>query len=427
VVVVTPAESTAAGGAVGARHNALVETTWRRWAYLVLGGALLVPFGVLGSALAAAVPGLGNAAIVGVMVATALVGIPAAGLVPVVRVLEVTATRELVGGPAADLPPPAPGPPWPVRLRAAAWFTGHVLGGAVVSVASIAAPAAAGALVADATGGRPGAVRVVAVALAVVAAVAVLHPVTAGLGAVIARAAPAVLGPSPAERLAALERRAEHLAERNRLARELHDSVGHALSIVSVQAGAAERVLDSDPELARTALAAIAESARAAAADLDHVLGLLRDDEAGGGADGEAADRRRAPAPTLEALDDLLRRTRSAGVDLDARVTGPLGGVPRPVSAEAYRIVQESVTNAVRHAGDRVRVTVRLDARPDAVAIEVANPLPPGTGRAEPGRGLRGIRERVTILRGTLDAGPRDGEWRVAATLPVSASGGRAS
>jgi signal transduction histidine kinase len=141
------------------------------------------------------------------------------------------------------------------------------------------------------------------------------------------------------------------------------------------------------------------------------VLGLLRDDEPGGDD--------RAPAPTLEALDDLLRRTRSAGVDLDARVTGPLGGVPRPVSAEAYRIVQESVTNAVRHAGGGVRVRLRLDARPDAVAIEVANPLPPGAGRAEPGRGLRGIRERVAILRGTIDAGPRDGEWRVAATLPV--------
>jgi len=283
-----------------------VETTWRRWAYLVLGGALLVPFGVLGSALAAAVPGISTAATVAVLVVTAAVGVPAAGLVPVVRVLEVTSTRELVGGPAAALPPPAADPPWPDRLRATAWFTGHVLGGALVSVASIAVPAGAGALVAEATSGRPGAVRVAAVALAVAAGVVVLHPMTAGLGALVARAAPAVLGPSPAERLAALERRAEHLAERNRLARELHDSVGHVLSIVSVQAGAAERVLDSDPEFARTALAAIAESARAATADLDHVLGLLRDDDA---PDGEP----RAPTPTLEALDGLLSRLRSTG------------------------------------------------------------------------------------------------------------------
>ena len=392
-----------------------METTWRRWAYLVLGGALFVPFGVLGSALAATVPGLGTLVTVAVIAATAAIGVPVTGLVPVVRVLEVTATRELVGGPAAALPPPAADPPWPLRLRAAAWFTGHVLGGAAVSVASIAVPGGAAALAAEAAAGLPGAVRAAAVALAVAAGLGVLLAVTAGLGGLVARAAPAVLGPSPAERLAALERRAAHLAERNRLARELHDSVGHALSIVSVQAGAAERVLDSDPEFARTALAAIAESARAAAADLDHVLGLLRDDE-------QPAGDSRAPAPTLEALDGLLSRIRSTGVDLDARVTGRLGGVPRPVSAEAYRIVQESVTNAVRHAGDRVRVGVRVDARPDVVAIEVVNPLPPGredNRRAEPGRGLRGIGERVAILRGTLDAGPRDGEWRVAATLPV--------
>src|SRR5688572_29947762 len=106
-------------------EDGVVETTWRRWAYLVLGGALLVPFGVLGSALAAAVPGLPNAAMVAVIAATAVVGAPLAGLVPVVRVLEVTATRELVGGPAAGLPQPAADPPWPVRLRAAAWFAGH--------------------------------------------------------------------------------------------------------------------------------------------------------------------------------------------------------------------------------------------------------------------------------------------------------------
>jgi signal transduction histidine kinase len=388
------------------------ETVWRRWAYLVLGGALLVPFGVLGSLLAAGVPDTGPNVWtydVVVLVVVALLGVPLTGFVPGVRALEVAATRELVGGPLAQLPPGSPD-----RLRAAAWFSGHVVGGAVMSLASLGIPAYAAASVSEATGAWPPAV------LAAVAGLAVLYPLTAGLGALIARFAPAALGPTAAERLAALERRADHLAERNRLARELHDSVGHALSIVSVQAGAAERVLDTDPAFARTALAAIAESARAAAADLDHVLGLLREDE-----DGTRPPASRAPTPTLEGLDDLLRRIRSAGVDLDAVVTGTLSGVPRPVSAEAYRIVQEAVTNAVRHAGDHVRVRLRLDAGPDAVAIEVTNPLPPGTatgtatGEPGGGRGLRGIGERVAILRGTLDAGPRDGEWRVTATLPV--------
>ncbi len=391
-----------------------METTWRRWAYLVLGGALLVPFGVLGSVIGAALPdAAGNPIVVDlvVLVLTILVGVPVAGLVPGVRRLEIAATWELVGGPLAELPPPAADPGWPARLRAAAWFTGHVIGGAAASAASIAIPAGATVLATDLTAGWPGLPRAVVVTLALAAGIAVLYPLTAALGALLARWAPDVLGPSPAARLAAAEERADRLAERNRLARELHDSVGHALSIVSVQAGAAERVLDTDPAFARTALAAIAESARAAAADLDHVLGLLREDD-------DVRDGRRAPTPTLEALEDLLRRTRSAGVDLDVTVTGPLSGVPRPVSTEAYRIVQESVTNAVRHAGE-VPVRVRLDVRPDAVAIEVANPLPPGGEQAEPGRGLRGIGERVAILRGTLDAGPRDGEWRVAATLPV--------
>jgi signal transduction histidine kinase len=399
-------------------QNGRVETIWRRWAYLVLGGALLVPFGVLGSVIGAALPDLAGLPILVdlvVLVLTILVGVPVAGLVPGVRRLEIAATWELVGGPLAELPPPAADPAWPARLRAAGWFTGHVIGGGAASAASIAIPAGATVLATDLTAGWPGLPRAVVVTLALAAGIGVLYPLTAALGALLARWAPDVLGPSPAERLTAAEERADRLAERNRLARELHDSVGHALSIVSVQAGAAERVLDTDPAFARTALAAIAESARAAAADLDHVLGLLREDAED---QGDGRDGRRAPTPTLEALDDLLRRTRSAGVDLDATVTGPLAGVPRPVSTEAYRIVQESVTNAVRHAGE-VPVRVRLDVRADAVAIEVANPLPPGGGQAEPGRGLRGIGERVAILRGTLDAGPRDGEWRVAATLPV--------
>lgn len=107
---------------------------------------------------------------------------------------------------------------------------------------------------------------------------AVLLALIVVAGALLSRAAPWFLGPSAAERIAAMESEAVKLAERNRLARELHDSVGHALSVVTLQAGAAGRVLDSDPAFAREALGAIEESARAALEDLDHVLGLLRDD-----------------------------------------------------------------------------------------------------------------------------------------------------
>jgi signal transduction histidine kinase len=232
----------------------------------------------------------------------------------------------------------------------------------------------------------------------------------AGVGALLARWAPAFLGPSPAERLALLERQAGQLAERNRLARELHDSVGHALTVATLQAGAARRLLDSDPAFAREALASVEDAGRAALEDLDHVLGLLRD--------GDTAAT--TPQPTLADLDRLLAETRAAGVEVRAEVSGDLGRVPAVVSREAYRILQEGLTNALRHAG-RVPVTLRLAATADDLELELANPLGPA-GRRPPGgggRGLRGIGERVAILGGRLTAGPDGTGWRVAVDLPL--------
>ncbi|OLB76745.1 MAG: hypothetical protein AUI14_17840 [Actinobacteria bacterium 13_2_20CM_2_71_6] len=320
--------------------------------------------------------------------------------------------------------------------------------------------------------------------------------VVAGTGAGLARLAPVLLGPSPADRLAALERRNAKLAERNRLARELHDSVGHALSIVTVQATAADRVLDRDPEFARQALGAIAATARDALADLDHVLGLLREEEPAGragkaasrdgelpgrdvepvardgelpgrdvepvardgelpgrdvepvardgeppgrdvepvardgqppGRDADAPSRGGEPAdraapPSLADLDRLVAQARIAGVEVQATVSGTLDRVPPEVSREAYRIVQEGLTNALRHAGP-VPLSLRVDATPDRLALELTNPL----GAAPPvrpsggGRGLTGITERVTVLRGQVSAAAEDGRWRLAVELPLRA------
>jgi signal transduction histidine kinase len=241
--------------------------------------------------------------------------------------------------------------------------------------------------------------------------VLLLHAASTG-GAALARLAPRVLGPTRTERMAA-ELAAAHaaeraLAERNRLARELHDSVGHALTITTLQAGAAARVLHTDPAFVATALDAIAEAGRAALADLDHVLGLLRDE---GGGD-------RAPQPDLGDLDALVDGARSAGVPVELRREGATGVVPRAVSREAYRIVQEGFTNALRHAGP-VPVDVRVTVTADAVELELTNPLVAGTARHGGGRGIAGMRERVSVLRGELSAGPDGGRWRVAARLPV--------
>jgi signal transduction histidine kinase len=353
----------------------------------------------------------------------AVVATGTGALIPAIRVLEVTAARELLRGPAADLPV-GPARSWNSRWRAGGWFLAHVVIGGAVSVLTLVVPLVAVVmLLTPLRGGDLDPVRrgrvhgwalPLTVALAVVVLLALVYLVVLA-GAALTRLAPALLGPSLAEHLAALERRNAELAERNRLARELHDSVGHALSVVTLQAGAAGKVLDQDPEFARRALAAIADVARGALEDLDHVLGVLREDR----------DGARAPQPTLGDLDRLLDRTRLAGVEVAAEVVGELAQVPPAVSREAYRIVQEGLTNALRHAG-RVPVTLRLAVGAERLELEMTNPLgtAPATLRTRGGRGLPGIRERVTVLRGQLTAAaaPDGREWRVAVSLPLRAA-----
>ncbi|QXJ26924.1 hypothetical protein AGRA3207_006647 [Actinomadura graeca] len=341
------------------------------------------------------------------------------GLVPTVRLLETSLARELLAGPAAALVP-GPARSWESRARTGAWFGLHLFAGVVVSGLSLAVPPFAFVLIVaplvgwDAQFLRIGGMRDAwpqwTVPFAGLASLAALLALIVLAGALLSRLAPWFLGPSAAERLADVQARAVALAERNRLARELHDSVGHALSVVTLQAGAAGRVLDSDPAFAREALGAIEESARAALEDLDHVLGLLREDPS-----------RTAPQPTLADLGRLLEQTRIAGVTLDSDVAPEVGHVPAAVSREAYRIVQEGLTNALRHAG-RVPVRLRLAVAGERLEMEISNPLgAPGVAGHGGGRGLDGIRERVTVLRGEMAAGP-DGDadrWRVRVSLPL--------
>ncbi|MFB4299522.1 sensor histidine kinase [Actinomadura sp. NTSP31] len=403
----------------GVLRPLIERTTWRRWSHLVVGGALLMPYWFLGMGLAPFVPGDG--AVAGVLV---LLVFPAAatfvtGLVPTVRLLESSLAKELLRGPAAELVPGSAGNR-ESRMRAGAWFTLHLFAGVVVSGLSLAVPPVAFVLVMAplvdwderflGAWDRSGAWGEWAAPPAGIAAVAVLLALTVASGALLARLAPRFLGPTAAERLAEMEARAVRLAERNRLARELHDSVGHALSVVTLQAGAAGRVLDTDPAFAREALGAIEESARAALEDLDHVLGLLREDRS-----------RPAPQPTLKDLGRVLEQTRLAGVSLDARVDPQVEQVPAAVSREAYRIVQEGLTNALRHAG-KVPVRLRLGVDGDRLEMEMSNPLGAGGAGAGHGggRGLGGIRERVTVLRGEMTAGPDGDRWRVRVSLPLT-------
>lgn len=208
-------------------------------------------------------------------------------------------------------------------------------------------------------------------------------------------------------------------AERLRIARELHDMVAHTIGIVALQAGAARRVIDTRPELARDALGAVETASRDTLSGLRRMLGALRQAEPGGAADAAPLD----PSPGLADVNRLAARTTAAGVRVDVRWLGPPRPLPPEVDVSAYRIIQEAVTNVVRHAGTAsCRVTVERHSK--ELRIEVVDEGR-GTGGADgqgSGYGLLGMRERVSLLHGDFSARPcPGGGFRVAARLPVPA------
>ncbi|TDC04447.1 hypothetical protein E1267_22825 [Nonomuraea longispora] len=368
---------------------------------------------------------------VGVFVAMLPV-VAATGLFLPVRALEVNAAQGLLGA-HVETPPRQAGRSWQERRRTAAWFTLHLAIGGVVSGCTLAiVPFTVFTLLLPIVGAPTpvlGAVvtpgwNAVMWALGGLATLAALIVMAAGAGALLARLAPVLLGPTPDERLAAAEEQARTLAERNRLARELHDSVGHALSVVTLQAAAAGRVLDHDPGTAKNALSAIEQSARAALDDLDHVLGVLRDsgrddpgDGGSDGGDGTGADvPGRRPQATLADLGDLVA---ASGAQVRQEV-GDLSGVPAVVSREGYRILQEALTNAIKHGKGPVRLSAGV--RDGELRLEVTNAAGDGAAGPSGGRGVAGMRERVRLLNGDLDAGPTQAGWTVSARLPLRSS-----
>ncbi|TDD16777.1 hypothetical protein E1294_30285 [Nonomuraea diastatica] len=367
---------------------------------------------------------------VGVFVAVLPV-VAATGLFLPVRALEVNAAQGLLGA-HVETPPRQTGRSWQERRRTAAWFTLHLAIGGVVSGCTLAiVPFTVFTLMLPIVGSPTpviGAVvtpgwNAVSWAMGGLATLAALVVVAAGAGALLARLAPVLLGPTPAERLAAAEEQARMLAERNRLARELHDSVGHALSVVTLQAAAAGRVLDRDPGTAKTALAAIEQSARAALDDLDHVLGVLRDSAHDGprnsthdGAHDGAVVPGRHPQATLADLGDLVA---ASGAQVRQDV-GDLSGVPAVVSREGYRILQEALTNAIKHG--RGPVLLSAGVQDGELRLEVTNAAGGDGARPSGGRGVAGMRERVRLLNGDLHAGPTQAGWTVSARLPLRSS-----
>ncbi|MGE7434468.1 sensor histidine kinase [Kitasatospora sp. NPDC001175] len=236
--------------------------------------------------------------------------------------------------------------------------------------------------------------------------------VCAKAAAVLRLLAPRLLGLSAAERLAAAAQRELLLAGRNRLAQELHDSIGHTLTAATIQAAVAGELLSADPAAARAALLGIEQSARAALDDLDYVLGVLRAEAAG-----------TAPARGLADLPELLDRLRHTGAVVDSELSGDWARLPCTLSREAYRILQEGLTNALRHGGGGP-IAVRVVAGPGELVLAIVNSLASGnSSNGQRGqRGLLGLRERVRLLQGELTAGPDGSQWQLAVRLPVRRS-----
>ncbi|MFC4070130.1 sensor histidine kinase [Actinoplanes subglobosus] len=205
--------------------------------------------------------------------------------------------------------------------------------------------------------------------------------------------------------------------ERARIARELHDIVAHSLSVIVLQANGATYVFDHDPERAREALRIIGATGAEALDEIRQLVEMLRS-EGGGASD-------RTPA-ALDQVASVVQRARDAGLAATLSVRGTPPDVPGGVALAVCRIVQESLTNTLRHAGPAPSATVTLSYRPDSIDIDITDSgVPRRTGVAEPaptgGHGLVGMRERVALYGGTFDAGPRpEGGWRVRATLPLT-------
>ncbi|GAA1010442.1 two-component sensor histidine kinase [Acrocarpospora pleiomorpha] len=202
--------------------------------------------------------------------------------------------------------------------------------------------------------------------------------------------------------------------EQARLARELHDIVAHSVSLMVMQAGGVRRMLRDDQTRERAGLALIEETGRGAVEELRRMLHLLR----GPGTDGLT------PLPGLARLEDLVEQARSAGLDVEVDVAGEPVPLPAGLDLSAYRIVQESLTNALKHAGPTA-VTVTIGYRPNELSLDITDAGPRDGARGAPaatgGHGLIGMRERAALFRGDLTAGPHGSGFAVRAALPLSA------
>ena len=404
-------------------NKARLSAATRTAVFLMIGGLLAVPYAAVAlwivqlwqfaGANPLAVPS-------GLLIGTGLLAVPST--LGVMRTLERTAANELLGTAMEE-------PAGTTRLadvaRGALWFLVHLLSGALaVAVLGFVLPTLAAIALALFGGGTTGlapftgqllpGIETAAAAWLLTAAGAAALALLFGVASQLRLWAVLLLGPSEQARLAIAEREAGELARRNELARELHDSIGHALTVTTLQAAAARRLLAAEPDKAAASMAAVEQAGRAALEELDYVLGILRAPTDGSGS-------------LPERLRELIARHRSPGPPAELRLAGELSAIPDAVAAELYRMVQEGLSNAAKHAPESactVALEVQGSAAAGSVVLRLANKLPTAVpAAADPrrlpgGRGLAGLAERAMLLGGTFGAGEADGMWQVTAELP---------
>jgi signal transduction histidine kinase len=213
------------------------------------------------------------------------------------------------------------------------------------------------------------------------------------------------------ERIRQEEARRHISEERLQIARELHDVLAHNISLINVQAGVALHLIDERPEQARTALSAIKDVSKDTLHEIRSVLDMLRQ------ADQEAL---RSPSPSLVRVDELISRAESAGLEVQTEIEGDLHDLPASLDLTAFRIVQEALTNVIKHAG-QTRATVRITRGEQELTLQIDDYGIGATVQNVAGKGILGMQERAAAIGGTVEVGPRaDGGFRVFARLPLN-------
>lgn len=400
---------------------------WRRLLVLLIGGVIAVPYVavVIWVVTASNQPGnqSGSLVIIAVgIIVFLLLCIPA--FLAVIRALERTLAEQLL---ELSIPTPPRRPRMADRLRGALFYFGHTFAGALLLFTIVVLIPSAIVLSTDPeqahelSNGLIGtqantAVTVLPAVMVQVLAVGLLLVCIAIIvaeGYFLPNYALILLGPSTADRDELAGRERVRRFRRTVLAREVHDSIGHALTVTTMQAAVAKRALQTDPTTAEAAVDEIARTGREAVAELDHVLALLRS-EAELGADGES-DTARPPRRTIHDIERLAEEARSVGHPTRLSVVGDTGALSPVIVDELHRIVREVVTNSLRHSS-APELSVAITVEVEDVTVLASNPSTAKSVR--PGRGLTGIRDRVEVLGGRARWRVSEGMWSLEAALP---------